>query len=131
MRAHKSKPVILFSITKSADNTSQKGRFTHFSLEKSKWEKLPKEVLLVGDKTKSRFAIVAKNLKPINKTLNLGEYCSYAGVFPDPNKYLDGYFKYRVDKACGYYLPRQGTGERNISIQYSGELVEPYSVYIK
>jgi hypothetical protein len=128
---YKQKPLVLFTITQSSYQTPGKGKFTHFSLDKNKWLNLPEEVLLVGDKTKSHFAITAKNLKSIKKSIDLGEYCTFSGMFPDPNKYLDKYFRYRVDKACGFYLPKKSFSKKELIVGYSCELVEPYCVFIE
>lgn len=130
-QVNKKRPLVMFSTTLSAYNTSDGGRFTHFSSDKSKWRSLPEEVLLVGNKKAPHFAIVARNLRKIEIKLNLSNYCLFAGIFPNPNKYLDVYFRYRVDKACGFYSPRNTAEERIIKIDYLGELVEPYCVYIK
>lgn len=129
--ANKKRPVVLFSTTISAYNTSDGGRFTHFSSDKSIWQSLPSEVLLVGNKNAPHFAIVARNLKKVNIQLNLSNYCSFTGVFPNPDKYLDHYFRFRVDKACGYYLPRNTDNPKIIKIDYISELVEPYCIFIK
>lgn len=126
-----SKPVVLLSTTLSAYDIPDKGKFTHYSSDKSKWITLPKEVLLVGKKSAPHFAIVAKNLKKIDTTINLSDYCTLVGMFPDTNKYLDNYFRYRVDKACGVYSPRENAEEKVLSISYVCELEEPYGVYIK
>lgn len=130
-KINKKRPLVMFSITLSAYNTSEGGRFTHFSTDKSQWQSLPEEVLLVGNKKASHFAIVARNLKKVEAQLNLSSYCSFSGVFPNPDKYLDEYLRYRVDKACGFYLPRNTVEKRIIKIDYISELVEPYCVYIK
>ena len=130
-KLYKQKPLVFFYTTQSSYETPNKGRFNTFSLEQNMWLKLPKEVLLVGNKTKSHFAITAKNLKPVRKYINLEEYCTFSGMFPDPNKYLDKYFKYRVDKACGFYLPKKETNNKRIMVDYTCELVEPYCVFIK
>lgn len=125
------KPIVLFSKTLSAYESKESGRFSQFSKDKSKWEALPSEVLLVGKQNASHFAIVAQNLKKVDITLNLSDYCSFIGMFPDPNKYLDEYFRYRVDKACGFYLPKGNKNQRHIKIEYTCELIEPYCVFVK
>ncbi len=61
----------------------------------------------------------------------MSDYCTLVGMFPDKNKYLDTYFRYRVDKACGVYLPMNDKKEKNIQIEYSCELTSPHSVFIK
>lgn len=130
-QANNQQPVVMFSTTLSAYNTSEEGKFTHFSYDKSIWQPLPQEVLLVGNKKAPHFAIVARNLTKVEIQLNLSNYCSFSGVFPNPDKYLDRYLKYRVDKACGLYLPREIADEKIIKIDYISELVEPYCVFIK
>ena len=127
----KKHPLVMFTTTLSAYNTPGGGRFTYFSSDKSIWHMLPNEVLLVGNKKAPHFAIVAQNLRKVDIQLDLSNYCSFIGVFPDPNKYLDNYFRYRVDKACGFYLPRNTIDEKMIKIDYISELVEPYCVFIK
>jgi hypothetical protein len=53
------------------------------------------------------------------------------GIFPNDNQSFDKYFKYRVDKACGVYIPNDKKERREIVIKYISELVEPYSVAIR
>jgi hypothetical protein len=125
-------PMGMFSTTKSSYTTSSETKFTQFSTDNSTWNPLPRQVLLVGNKTISHFAIVGKNLKKTKKNyLNLSDYCTFAGMLPDENRYLDSYFQYRVDKACGQYLPRPNVKEKVIEVNYSFELTDPYCVYIK
>jgi len=124
-------PVVMFSTTPSAYNTPDGGRFTHFSFDNNYWYSLPEEVLLVGNKKAPHFAITAHNLREVNIRLDLSNYCTFIGALPYPNKQLCEYLKYRVDKACGYYLPNKSASECTITINYIGELVDPYCVYIK
>jgi hypothetical protein len=126
-----SSPLVLFSTTPSSYRTSSKGRFTHFSSDKTNWRPLRNEILLVGNKKISHFAVVGRNLKKVNKSINLSDYCTVAGMFPNTDKYLDEYFRYRVDKACGIYFPRKGATERLLKVDYISELTEPYCVHIK
>lgn len=122
---------VLFSETKSSFNTKNPDRFEKYSKDGSKWEELNKNVLLVGNKEKKHFAITGKDLKKENIKLDISQYCTLIGMFPNTNQYLDTYFKYRVDKACGYYLPRKNVKEKIIEVQYICDLVEPYSLYIR
>ena len=121
---------VLFVETKSSYAPSEFGRFTHFGASLSQWQRLPKQVLLVGNKNVLHFAIVARNLKPENFELNLGDYCSFSGMFTNKNKYLDKYFRGRVDKACGLYWPKENTVKQLVKVSYTAELAEPYCVYI-
>jgi len=130
-KSHQQSPTGMFSITKSAYATLSGTKFTHFSLDNSNWNPLPQQVLLVGNKTVSHYAIVGKNLKAKKIDLNLSDYCNFAGIFPDENRYLDSYFQYRVDKACGYYLPRPHAKGKIIVVDYTFDLVDPYSIYVK
>lgn len=125
------KPLLLFVTTKSSYTTSTGGKFTDYSIDNSSWKPIPKKVLLVGNKQAKHFAVTGTNLKKVNAKVNLSDYCSYSGIFPNSNNYLDNYFRYRVDKACGFYLPKRGSEPKYIDIQYTSELVEPFTVYIK
>jgi len=129
--SNKQKPIILFSPTNSSFQATKFGKFSLFSTSKQTWTKIPNKVLLVGNQNVPHFAIVAKNLRKIEFHLNLSDYCGFNGIFPNPDKYLNTYFQYRVDKACGYYLPRNLEDKKLIKIGYSAELIEPYCVYIK
>jgi len=130
-KTHNQKIMILFSITPSSYALEAPERFTYFTNHLARWEKLPKEVLLVGNKKAPHFAIIAKDLREVSFEINLGDYCGFSGMFPDPNKYFDSYFRYRVDKACGLYQPKKNIPKRMVRIDYVAELTEPYSVYIK
>lgn len=122
---------VLFSETKSSYTTTSQDRFTQYSTDSENWIDLPKEVLLVGNITKKHFAITGKNLRQIDMEIDLSNYCTLDGMFPNDNRYLDKYFRYRVDKACGYYIPNNSGGSKTIKIDYIAELVDPYSIYIK
>jgi hypothetical protein len=122
---------VLLSETKSSYTSDTVDRFTQFSKDRDSWEKLPEEVLLVGNTQKPHFAITAKNLKSEAFELDLSQYCTTMGAFKNPNKYLDEYFRYRVDKVCGYYLPQKNKIPKMVKINYSSELEPPYSIYIK
>jgi len=124
-------PSVYFSETSSSYTTSKFGKFTEFSIDQVNWTSLPKEVLLVGNIQAPHFAIVARNLKRIDAEINLNDYCSFRGMLPDPNKYLKDYFKYRVDKACGFYLPKEDVKRYAITITYACELVDPCCVYVR
>jgi len=128
---NKKKPVVMFVTTPSAYNAPAGGRFQEYSIDKSTWNMIPKEVLLVGNQKTPHFAIAAKNLKKVDLRINLSDYCTYVGILPNCNKYLDTYLRYRVDKACAYYLPKNTSDEKIIKIDYIGELVEPYCVFIR
>jgi hypothetical protein len=130
-RVHKKKPIVMFSTTLSAYNTNAGGKFSEYSIDKAFWYKIPEEVLLVGNQDAPHFAIIAKNLKKVDMHINLSDYCSYVGILPNENKYLDTYLRYRVDKACGYYSPKSINNDKLIKIDYIGELVDPYCVFIR
>lgn len=121
---------VLFSETKSSYTTTTQDRFTEFSKDSNTWERLSDKVLLVGNIQKKHFAITANNLVKNEFDLNIANYATMTGIFPNTNKYLDTYFRYRVDKACGYYLPGINSNEREVHVNYIAELVEPFSTYI-
>jgi len=125
------KVYILFVETKSDFKPSTFDKFTEYSKDGSKWERLPKNVLLIGNNNKAHFAITANKLKEVDMTLDLSQYCTLKGVFPNDNQSFDKYFRYRVDKACGVYVPNSKVEEKEIQIKYVSELVEPYSVFIR
>lgn len=122
---------ILFVETKSAFIPASFERFEKYSEDGGIWKKLPKDILLVGNKNKSHFAITANNLQKVNFNLDISQYCTLKGIFPNDNQRFDKYFKYRVDKACGVYIQDKDIEERKIQIKYISELVQPYSVMIK
>jgi hypothetical protein len=122
---------ILFVETKSDFVPKSFEKFKYFSEDRSVWRKLPDDVLLVGNNNKPHFAITGTKLKKTNFVLNLSEYCTLKGVFPNENQRFDNYFRYRVDKACGVYIPNEDVDRKEVSIQYISELVEPFSVFIK
>jgi hypothetical protein len=122
---------VLFTETKSKFTPDTHSRFTMYSKDKDRWSTLPKDVLLVGNKSKDHFAITAKNLKKVDFDIDLNNYCTLKGVFPNDSQRFDKYFRYRVDKACGVYLPNSKTESKKVNIKYVSELVKPYSLYIK
>jgi hypothetical protein len=130
-KAHQQPVSVLLSSTNSSYSTQNLTRFSQYSVNKIDWQPLPSEVLLVGNNQASHFAFVGRKLKKQNTKINLADYCSFKGMFPDPNKYLDDYFHYRVDKACGYYSPRNPTIQKILTVDYSCELSDPHCVYIR
>ena len=129
--ANGNKIYVLFVETKSDFKPSTFDKFEQFSEDGGIWNDLPKDVLLVGNKNKSHFAITANKLEKVNMTLNLSQYCTLKGIFPNDNQRFDTYFRYRIDKGCGVYFPNDMTEKKGVEIKYMSELVEPYSVYIK
>lgn len=122
---------VLFIETKSSFNTSKVDRFTKYSSDNYEWENLSKDVLLVGNKSRKHFAICGKNLKEEDFRLDLNQYCILNGMFPNKAKPLGDYFKYRVDKACGYYISSNRLDKKEVQVKYSCDLVSPFSVYIQ
>jgi len=122
---------VLFIETKSSYDNDNAKEFNYFSKDGELWQELSDEILLVGDTNKKHFAITGKNLKKVNYKLDLTQYCTLMGMFPNKDQYLDNYLKYRVDKACGYYFPRESVKEKKVDISYMCDLVDPYCVYIK
>lgn len=122
---------VLFVETKSDFVPASVDRFKEYSEDGGKWEPLPEEVLLVGNKTKPHFAITAKNLTKTDFELDLSQYCTLKGVFANDNQSFDKYFRYRVDKACGVYVSNDVKEEKNIRIKYVSELVSPFCVSIR
>lgn len=130
---NKKKTLVLFTETKSSYKTTSEGRFTDFSENKLEWDPLPKKVLLVGNKQRPHFAICGKNLKKVDLKIDLSQYQVFlkSGLFPDLDKNLIDYFKYRVDKALGIYTPKKTPENKMIKINYVCELTEPHCVYIR
>ncbi|KKS06768.1 MAG: hypothetical protein UU61_C0031G0007 [Parcubacteria group bacterium GW2011_GWB1_41_4] len=128
-----SKVIGLFIETKSSYSTTEQGKFTEFSEDKIHWQKLPKQVLLVGNTRKPHFAVCGKNLKRLNKRINLSDYKIFmkTGLFPHFDKTLNNYFRSRVDKALGVYSLSSSKDESSVEIKCSYELIEPYCVYIR
>jgi len=129
--AEGNKVYVLFVETKSNFKPSSFDRFNKFSEDGGVWNDLPKDVLLVGNKNKSHFAIIANKLKRVDITLDLSHYYTLRGIFPNDNQRFDTYFRYRVDKACGVYVPNDKAEKKEVQIKYVSELVEPYSVFIR
>jgi hypothetical protein len=122
---------LFFVETKSDFKPSTFDRFGKFSVDGGIWNDLPGDVLLVGNKNRSHFAITANKLKEVDISLDLSQYCTLKGVFPNDNQRFDKYFRYRVDKACGVYVPNNNAEKKEVQVKYVSELVEPYAVYIK
>ena len=122
---------VLFVETKSDFKPSTFDEFNQFSKDGGVWSDLPKDILLVGNKNKSHFAITANKFEKVDMTLDLSQYSTLKGIFPNDNQRFDKYFRYRVDKACGVYVPNDMTEKREVQIKYVSELVEPYSVFIR
>ena len=129
--ANGNKIYVLFVETKSDFRPSTFDRFNKFSVDGGVWNELPDDVLLVGNKDKPHFAITANNLKRVDIRLDLSKYCTLKGIFPNDNQRFDTYFRYRVDKACGVYVPNDKVESKEVQIKYVSELVEPYSVFIR
>ena len=117
-------PVVLFAITPS-NFISPIGRITESSPDGKNWQKLPEEIILVGNK----YALVATNLQNANLRLNLGEYRALLG--DKPGKSLDKYIMYRIDKSCAMFDPNPSPGNREINIALTAILKPPYCVYVK
>jgi hypothetical protein len=129
--ANGNKIYLLFVETKSDFKPFTFDRFEKFSEDGGIWNNLPKDVLLVGNNNKPHFAITANKLEEVNMTLDLSQYCTLKGIFPNDNQRFDKYFRYRVDKACGVYVPNDKTEKREVEIKFISELVKPYSVFIR
>jgi hypothetical protein len=121
---------VLFVETKSDFGPTKVDKFEKYSEDSGEWKLLPSNVLLVGNKAKPHFAITAKNLREVNIELDLSQYCTLKGIFPNDNQRFDEYFRYRVDKACGIFVPNNGVDKKKITIKYISELVPPYAVSI-
>ena len=122
---------VLFVETKSDFIPQKVDKFEKYSEDNGEWRPLPSNVLLVGNKSKPHFAITAKNLREVNMVLDLSQYCTLKGIFPNDNQRFDRYFKYRVDKACGVYVPNSTLETKKITIKYISDLVPPYTVSIR
>jgi len=129
--ANGKKIYVLFVETKSDFIPSTFDRFNQFSEDGGIWNDLSDDVLLVGNKNKAHFAITAKKLKKVDMTIDLSQYCTLKGIFPNDTQRFDKYFRYRVDKACGVYIPNDNVEKKEVQIKYISELVEPYSVFIR
>ncbi len=129
--ANEKKVYVLFVETKSDFKPSTFDKFNKFSKDGGVWNDLSDEVLLVGNKEKSHFAITGNKLKKVDITLDLSRYCTLKGIFPNDNQRFDKYFRYRVDKACGVYVPDDKAEQKEVQIKYVSELVEPYSIHIR
>ncbi len=128
-------PYVLFVETKSAYTTSNQGKFNEFSTDKATWHPLPKGVTLVGNSQKPHFAVVCNELAQVNFEIDLSQYIAFKGGVPDPNSLLKRYFRYRVDKACGYLFPSAVSFHKEsshwIKVNYLAKLVAPYGVFIR
>lgn len=122
---------ILFVETKSDFVPETYEKFSQYSKDGSAWEGLPEDVLLVGNRKKPHFAITGKDLKEEDFQLDLTQYCTLKGLFINENQRFDSYFKYRVDKACGVYLPTEVENTKFMQVKYSSNLVDPYVVSVR
>ncbi len=121
---------VLFVETKSDFIPLKVDKFEKYSEDSGEWKGLPSNVLLVGNKIKPHFAITAKNLKEVEMELDLSQYCTLKGIFPNESQRFDKYFRYRVDKACGVYVPKETLEVKNITIKYISDLVPPYVISV-
>ncbi|NCI50918.1 hypothetical protein GWC95_13375 [Sediminibacterium roseum] len=114
---------LLFITTKS-DFSSALLKSEFLSENGYDWVNLHPEVLLVG----SKFAFVAKGLKEVNYDLDLSQYRSMLGQ--RKGKYLNEHLRFRADKSCAQYEPRD-CPPAPARIEYESELVFPYCVLVK
>lgn len=117
-------PKILFSFTPSKFLSNPKIA-REFSLDKTIWKGLPKEVLVKG----SKYALICKNLKQLKIELNLCNYIIAVG--PNKGLRLERYYKYRVDKACALYKKSFSLKKNKIKIQYGADLIYPMVVFLR
>jgi len=129
--ANGNKVYVLFIETKSDFKPSTFDKFNKFSRDGGIWNDLPEDVLLVGNMNKPHFAITGNKLKEVNMTINLSQYCTLKGIFPNENQRFDKYFRYRVDKVCGVYVPNNKVEKKDVQVKYISELIEPYSILIR
>jgi hypothetical protein len=121
---------LMFVETKSDFIPTTVDRFNKYSVNKTKRIDLPKDILLVGNKSKDHFAFIGKDLKKADIELDLSQYSTLCGnMFPNLEQPLSEYFNFRVDKACGVFTPNTNN-EKIVKVSYISELINPYSVYI-
>ncbi len=99
-------------------------RADYFSKDKITYEKIPKDIHVLG----SKYALVFKDLKKVNMDINLYDY--KIGIGASAGKCLKDYFRGRVDKACATFKEKANKEEK-VHIDYIVELVSPYAVFIK
>jgi hypothetical protein len=69
-----------FSITNSVYQISGFGKFSEFSRDGLNWQKLPENVLLVGNIQKPHFAVIGRNLRKCDIEIDIR---SVPGIFAD------------------------------------------------
>jgi hypothetical protein len=104
---------------------SKIGRINQYSVDKKVWFSLPSDVLLTG----CQYAIVGKDLKRIDSTIDLNNYTTVLG--DKIGKPLGEYIRYHVNKACAIFYPNSSLQEKIVRVAYVGELISPYCVYVR
>jgi hypothetical protein len=96
-----------------------------YSTDGKSWLPLPAGVTVKG----SKYAVICKNLEPIQKQIDLSMYGVSVG--PSRGKALSDYLKYRVDKACATLSDEPLPSTKLTDISYVAEIVNPYSVFLR
>jgi len=117
-------PMLVLAYTPSI-YFSKIGRITQYSVDRKVWFSLPSEVLLTG----CQYAIIGKNLRRVDITIDLNEYKTVLGE--KIGKPLGEYIRYHVNKACAVFCPDSSLQQRNVRVAYIGELISPYCVYVR
>lgn len=117
-------PVLALTFTRSPFATSFRTA-GHYSVNGKIWNPLPYGVIV----TSSRYAIVCRSLRRVDRELNLSEY--EVAVGPSKGKPLSVYFRHRVDKACAVFSEARTSTCKVLKINYVAEIVEPYAVCLR
>ena len=99
---------------------------TEYSTDGAAWEPVPAGARI----TASRYALVLRNLRECDETLDLGGYLVANG--PSAGRRLSDYLRYRADKAVAVANP-EGSLEPgpSLKIALTAELAEPYAIYLR
>lgn len=117
-------PLTLVMTTTKSRLLNQGTIASHYSEDKETWSQIPKDLVVTG----SKYALVCKNLTPVDFEIDLADYI--VGVGPSRGRSLSEYIGDRVDKACA--ARTQSRGDTNsLNVCYVAELVPPFAVFLR
>jgi hypothetical protein len=115
---------LLMSITSSRfESSSTEAR--EFSADGDSWYTLPPHAKITG----SRYALVCKDLEPVNLSVDLSQYSVAIG--PSRDRPVSKYLRSRVDKACAFWEPNPETPEKCLTVSFRARLVPPFAVFVR
>lgn len=118
-------PRVIMVETKSRYSSTTVGRIQQYSVDGSRFGKIPSGVTLIG----CTVAVTCANLRTCDEQLDLNRYSVADGKRAGAP--LGQYVRYQINKACA--LLRDGeplAPARFVNVVAVAELVEPYCVYL-